>query len=202
MTNNLSWQHHSEHLERVLRGRVGILRRLSWHLPRNILLQCLNPVFNAKLMYGLEIITNPTTLPGQPQCKAIARLQVIQNDAMRAVLGLRLSDRTKVEVLLQRCNQLSVHDLALRATYGQAWKSLSSVERRRKIDAVKRLRNWQTVRETRQSSQETYPVQEINSLLSRLTSVWNSMPEDIRKEDQSISAKRKIKSCFSKKKVF
>ena len=197
VSSSLSWQDHFKNLEGVLKGRVGVLRRLSWHLPKNILLHCLNPIFNSKLMYGLEVITNPTTLPGQPLCKVIAKLQVIQNEAMRAVLGLRLADRTKVEVLLQRCNQLSVHDLALRATLGQAWNSLSSVARRKKIDAANRLRNWQSVRETRQTSQETYPVQEINSLLSRLTIAWNGMPEDIRKEERSISAKRKIKSCFS-----
>ena len=199
VSSSLSWKEHCENLERVLRGRVGILRRLSWHLPRNILLQCLNPIFNSKLMYGLEVITNPATYLGQPQCKAIAKLQVIQNEAMRAVLGLRLTDRTKVEVLLQKCNQLSVHELALRATMGLAWNSLSSCARRKKIVAEERLRNWQMVRETRQSSQQTFPVQEVKSLLSRLTIVWNNMPEDIRSEEQSSAAKKKIKSCFSRK---
>ena len=140
VARSLTWQTHCQLLEKALLARIGILRRLSWHLPTRTLLQSLDPIFNSKLIYGLEVICDPIT-KGQGQgCKITEKLQVLQNDAMRAVLGLRRSDRIKQKELLQRCSQLSVQDLALRATLNQSWNVFSTEEKRKRTQVIERLK--------------------------------------------------------------
>jgi hypothetical protein len=51
----LIWKSHLDNLVPELRKRTGILRRLSWHLPKDVVLQMIEPIPTSKLRYGIEI---------------------------------------------------------------------------------------------------------------------------------------------------
>ena len=196
---DLSWKLHTEELEKALRGRIGVLRRLSWHLPTSTLVSCLNPLFTSKLQYGLELVTQPLMhlSPNSPKCTVIQKLQVLQNEAMRTVLHKRLADKVSEKDLLKKCGQHSVAVLSLRATNNQAWNFLGSSERRSGFELQHRLCNWKQDRPTRQNSGDSFPEQLVkNSLLSRITKCWNQLPIDIKSARSKKVANAKIKAMF------
>ena len=98
LTKDLSWKKHLETLETELRNRIGVLRRLSWHLSRQTVIACLTPVFMSKLQYGLSLICDPHA---HRICTTTKHLQKLQNEAMRTVLGKRLVDEISEQSLLQ-----------------------------------------------------------------------------------------------------
>ena len=97
LTKDLSWKKHLESLTTELKNRIGILRRLSWHLSRETLIECLTPVFMSKLQYGLSLICDPNL---KRNCSTTKALQNLQNDAMRTVLGKRLEQKVSEQSLL------------------------------------------------------------------------------------------------------
>ena len=196
LSKTLSWQPHIAELEVELKKRIGILRRLSWHLPRKTMVKCLTPVFTSKLCYGLELITKPPvfTETEQQNCSFISKLQILHNDAMRAVLNIRRSDRISQKELLRKSNQLSVAELASRATTSLAYNFFSSNEAKCLNRVQERFDQWQVSRDTRQ--REAFPPQKMSdSLLARLAKCWNTIPEEIKKEDKK-KALKKIKQLY------
>ena len=133
LTSNLSWEANLQEKEKDLRGRIGLLRRLSWHLPKKTVIKCINPIFTSKLMFGLELMADPLKHhdPNQTNCSVITRLQPLLNEAIRAALRLHRSQHISERELLRRGKQLSVASLAAeRALANQAWNALGTEERR------------------------------------------------------------------------
>ena len=199
ISKDMTWKPHLQALERDLRCRIGILRRLSWHLSKPSLISCLNPVFMSKLQGGLELFTDSLSHqnPNLRDCPAIYRLQVLQNEAMRVVLRKRVSDKMSVEQLLNETRQSSVATLALRATYRQSWNFFSTLQRRRLFNTSHRLDKWGNERATRQNQGDTFPEQDVrNSLLSRLCKCWNDMSVDLKATASKYAVKAKLKQIF------
>jgi hypothetical protein len=51
----LTWKSQLEKIEGELRSRIGVLRRVSWHLPRKVAINMVEPLFTSKLRYALEL---------------------------------------------------------------------------------------------------------------------------------------------------
>ena len=77
---SLTWKHQLANMERELRKRVGILRRLSWHLPRSILTKMIEPIFTSKLRYGIALICNCFNMDDV----ATRKLNTLHRAAMKA----------------------------------------------------------------------------------------------------------------------
>jgi len=200
VASNLKWDNHLENLGNELAKRIGILRRLSWHLPKATMKKCISPVFTSKLSFALELITDPMkhSEPNQPRCPAITRLQRLQNEAMRAALRLSRGDRISERELLQRCGQTSVTTLAMRAIANHAWNSLARKELRTQNELARRIDWGAQGRATRQTCNETIPPQAIQgTLVDKIVRVWNVMPKELRQEQNKFAAKKKIKSFFT-----
>ena len=199
VTSDLSWKLNLQEKEKELRGRIGILRRLSWHLPRQTMVKCINPIFTSKLTYGLELMADPEKHynKDKAKCTIIARLQRLLNEAVRAALRLHKGEHITESELMRRGQQLSVARLAERALASQAWNALASQERQDNSDIAKRIERGQVTRVTRQRHEERFPPQSVSdSLVSRVCKMWNILPEDIRQERLKSSAKAKIKEMF------
>ena len=54
----LNWQAHINKLSTELKKRIGILRRLSWQLPQNIMKKMVEPIFMSKLYYDIQLAVN------------------------------------------------------------------------------------------------------------------------------------------------
>jgi len=197
LSKNLKWEKHLEVLTQELKARTGILRRLSWHLSEQSMVTCMNSIFTSKLCFGLEVLVDPFRHedPNMPKSKALAHLQVLQNDAARATLAVRRNDRISQVELLRRTKQLQVSDLAQRATMVQAWNALKGDQQGELIGRVEWSRGQ---RLTRQSKQNIIPPQtNPDTFISRICIAWNGLPEEIKEETCKEAAKNKIKKLFS-----
>jgi len=156
----------------------------------------MNALFTSKLCFGLEMVVDPLQHkdPNQTNNMALSHLQVLQNDAARAALGVRRGDKISQAELLERTGQRNVADLALRATMVQAWSALGNDGQGEITGRIERSKGQ---RATRQKTNNTIPPQtNQNTLLSRICLAWNSLPDEVKRETDKEAAKRKIKRLF------
>ena len=193
ISKDLKWSQHFSCLSLELKKRTGLLRRLRYHFPLSILIQMMNSFFTSRILYGLEVYTNPLVeLSGSGTDSVIKQLQTLQNEAMRSILGLRRSNRVSQRELLLRTEQKSVLELSTAALARQTWNCLRGV---RPDFLCERIEERIHVdRTTRAASKCDFPSQGVQDcLISNMTKMWNKFPENIRKCDKQSSAKRAIK---------
>ncbi len=175
----LSWKDHLSKLESELQKRIGILRRLSWHLPQKIVVGMVEPIFTSKLRYGIALVCNCFSV----EDTSIKKLHSLHRIAMKASLKLANKHHPSDTELLRKTGQKSVMEMTRIATANMAWKA---------------GQNWNVCpltadrldkhigeRTTRQSVQRTLPPQGLNtcdSLIPRLVEMWELLPEEIRNE--------------------
>eukprot|EP00094_Tigriopus_californicus_P009544 TCALIF_09202-PA protein Name:"Protein of unknown function" AED:0.39 eAED:0.44 QI:0/-1/0/1/-1/1/1/0/131 len=107
---SLSWRSHPRVLETELRGRIGILRGLSYQFRRDILCGLIQAIFTSKLIYGLPLLNNPGG--GEPD-SAHERLHKLHHAAMKAALCLSFHEHPTVDELYRRSGQKPVAEIAL-----------------------------------------------------------------------------------------
>jgi hypothetical protein len=60
------------------------LKRMTWQLPRDLVIKIIEPIFTAKLQYALELVTDTTKADTDMGLK---RLHKLHRGAMKAALG-------------------------------------------------------------------------------------------------------------------
>ena len=177
---------HIDKLEVELRKRIGILKRLAWKLPRKITSKMIEPLFTAKLRYGLELVTNAC----DPQDVATRRLQVLHRSALRAALKVKKKGVPYKELLLC-ADQKSVEVMSKQATSLLVWKCGQNWLNH-PLTAC-RLECHKSLRPTRQSERQ-FPPQSLapcESIISRIVEIWESMPENL-KSEKKVGAVKKL----------
>ena len=81
----LTWKDHLAVVEPKLRRSTGIIRRLTWHLPRDIVIKMIEPLFTSKLRYALELLTDSVKPDSDTLLK---RLHSLHRGAMKAALRI------------------------------------------------------------------------------------------------------------------
>jgi len=111
------------------------------------------------------------------------------------VLGVKREDKVSEQELLRRTGQMPVIDCAKRATMVLAWGALHEGHQ---SNAIEQRIDWgQSTRPTRQSDNRKIPPQIVSdSLISRITVVWNSLGEQIKCESDRDKAKKMIRDIF------
>lgn len=195
INKNLSWTTQVEELKVELSKRVGIIRRLAQQLPRHTMLKVITPLFTSKLQYAIEIFTDPSSVVcgGRPKDSSLQGLQVLHNKAMRAALGKTSRDRSTTEELLALTGQPRVLETSLRAVIRAAKTHLGENEDK-SVMVSGRIRHSQTTRVTRNQEQGLLPSQDSsNTLVSTMATVWNYVPDKIKKEENPGKCKQEIK---------
>ncbi len=183
----LTWRHHVDKIETELRKRIGVLRRLTWHLPQKVLVKMVEPLFTSKLRYGVELIVNCLN----DRDLALKKLHGLHRLAMKASLNIPNMSHPTDRELLQRTNQRPVLEMAIVATANMAWRAAQDWDRHPLTKG--RIEKHRTERQTRQLTQRTLPPQTVHtgtSLMQRLVEMWAKLPKDIKEE----SCEKKIKS--------
>lgn len=124
----INWDHHLLKMERELSSRIWAIRRLRGYLPQHALLKIIPGFFNSKATYMLDVITDPTggeTGTARELGGILHRLQVKQNKALRAILGIKAEDKIGEEQLLRRTGIAGIRELSRRLNYMLAWRVFS-----------------------------------------------------------------------------
>jgi hypothetical protein len=61
ISKNLTWTKQFEALKSELSRQIGVIRRLSHHLPKAAMKKVINPMFTSKVQYALEIFGDSTS---------------------------------------------------------------------------------------------------------------------------------------------
>ena len=127
--NRLKWDSHVYAPNGVLSSvnkRVGILKRLSYHIPRNNLPQIATALVSSKIRYGLSIYGSVRTNDEAILTCQQKDLQIGLNKAMRIVTGKKLSDRVSVGDLCSESQMTSINRMCAVDKISLTWKSLDN----------------------------------------------------------------------------
>ena len=139
INNTLTWEHHlygnEEHRGLIpkLSQRAGIIRKLSFIMPREKLKTIAEGIFFSLLNYCIDSFGNVWGLDSydEENRKSTAfwkednrKLQVLMNKVLRSLTGLEYE--TPVPVLLESSGQLSVHQRSALFTLTSVHKTLQS----------------------------------------------------------------------------
>ena len=191
----LTWGAHLDKIEPELRKRIGILRRLSFHLPVGVLVQMIQPIFTSKLLYGLQLlVSDPSS-----QDSSYSKLQNLHRQAMKAALRMsRGPSGITDEELLERTGQKSLKSHVLSSLGCMAWKTLRNWKTHPMTDG--RVEEHMSQRVTRQGMRRDFPPQTTEaSIITRMVECWEQwLPDTIKQEENEVAAKRQIRKLSEK----
>ena len=116
INSDLNWKSHVDKLSTALKQRIGLLRRIKHKINSNKLKIVAEAIFQSKLRYGISVYTIPKfefSNLEQTMDPNITKLQVIQNDMMRLLVGKSRSSHTNMEKLRKESNMFSVNQLSV-----------------------------------------------------------------------------------------
>jgi len=101
LNNDLAWDDHHDSVQKNLRSKLYLLKKLSYHIPRHCLTSILDGFFVSRIRYCLEIYGQPAHPNLSTKPDSMKRLQILLNAAMRIATGPRISDKIKITELQQ-----------------------------------------------------------------------------------------------------
>jgi len=184
---HLRWSAHVNKSKRELKKRIGILKRLSFKLPRNIMCNLIGPIFVSKLQYALPLICS-----NNDDDAAFNEFKKLYRQALKTALQIFPRDHVKTEDLLVKTRQKSLEEMLDSATGNIAWGCLKNwcVHPL----TANRIDEHSSEVNTRQRKMRQFPPQRVKeSLVSKMVEVWESMPANLKSEENDIAAKKKVK---------
>ena len=125
INSEFEWDTHVEKIGMELRKRTGLLKRIKERLPLDKTLMIAESIFNSVIRYGISLYLTPTyekeDLKARKLHGSTKSLQVLQNNMIRVIMGLKLEDHTNMEKLRTRINMFSVNQLAVYHTLIEAF---------------------------------------------------------------------------------
>ncbi len=106
------------------KGMAAAARRLSLHLPVDLLKSVVGALVHGKVGYACLVLP-PRFKSTDPTTTLMSQLQVGINDVARAILGRSRSDRLKVEDLLNEAGLVSLNRLTIYAIAMECWRALN-----------------------------------------------------------------------------
>ena len=100
--DTLSWKNHLSVLRGKLSRSIGVLRKVSKHLSRSIMVQLYNTFFMPYLQYGI-------TIWGAAPTTTLNPIYILQKKALKTALHLPI--RTPTELVFRESKTLSLHNV-------------------------------------------------------------------------------------------
>ena len=101
------------------------MKRIKERLPLDKTIMIAESIFNSVIRYGISLYLTPTyekeDLKARKLHGSTKSLQVLQNNMIRVIMGLKLEDHTNMEKLRTRINMFSVNQLAVYHTLIEAF---------------------------------------------------------------------------------
>ena len=116
VNSDLNWTTHVEKLCTSLKQKLGFLRRIKYKVNSNKLQMIAEAIFQSKLRYGISVYSIPKfefKSLEQTMDPNVSKLQVIQNDMMRLLIGKNRNSHTNMEKLRQQLRMMSVNQLSV-----------------------------------------------------------------------------------------
>jgi len=189
----LTWKNHMDHLEAELRRRIGILRRLSWHLPKDIVCQMIQAIFTSKMIYALPLVTDFR----QEDDLSLRHLHKLHRAAMKAALSVYGKRSISDEELYGRSGQKSVWQMAKESTCNFACNCMKGKWNNHPL-LKNRVEHHFSMKETRQTTSCAFPPQSTKrSMVTKTLEMWEKLPATLQSESDHLKRKILIKEHLS-----
>ena len=183
-SHDLKWDVHINQLKSILLSRLYLIRHLTTIIPRSCMKTIAEGLFNSTLRYGICLYLRPCLCSTDPTSNALASLQTIQNDMIRAVAGVHRRDKVNMAKLRDTLGFFSVNQILCQAIVTEAQK----IKFHDTVPAIKtvltatgpstittRSRSISAVKQPRVRSRKT------EGFPTFAAKLLNSLPEKIRK---------------------
>ena len=115
VNNKLRWSDHIEHVKTAVRQKTAMLKRLKYHLPRTVIPKLVDSMIYSNVRYCLPLFAKPRISEEEPVNDERQSLQVLLNNALRMVLGVKRRDRVSNEKLHEMAGTLSLNRMSITA---------------------------------------------------------------------------------------
>ncbi len=105
------------------KAMAATARRLSLHLPKNLLKSVMCSLLNGKIGYACAVL--PPRFGDPSSSSLMSKLQVCVNNVARSTIGSKKSDKLKVEDLLQEAGFPSINRLVIYSIAMECWRALN-----------------------------------------------------------------------------
>jgi len=197
VSNDLRWTDHIQQTKTSLRYRICMLKRLAHSLPHEHLRQLADGLVLSKIRYGLAVYSSAVRTSEQdPIDGMIQTPEVVVNDVMRIIEGVRRKDRVSIHELRKKTNVPSVNQMAAQAIITDAWKiAHNKVAGLEDIFTQLNEAGMKTRAKTNGNFKVPFGSQMIRRSFSHQGAVlWNALPQEIRESEAIHSAKKKIRA--------
>ena len=117
INSDFEWSNHVEKICIELKKRIGILRRIKNRVPRDKLIMISEAIFNSLIRYGVAVYLNPVYDEEDLKLKKIPKntgvLQILQNNMLRLILGLKKEDHVSMIHTRKNLNMMSVNQICI-----------------------------------------------------------------------------------------
>jgi hypothetical protein len=194
VNNKLKWQDHHNNIVSILRHKVFVLRRLTYHLPRWVLVSLLDGMVLSSVRYCLPLWGSIRLSEDVSVSQWSKRLQVQINNALRVTLGVKRDDHVSVKELHEKTGCLTFNQLVIQATHRLTASILKGDSKGLdKFYYTEEDEEQMTTRATKKGLLKTPSVKNIQPQGFRIqsTKLWNSLSEDNRNVKMTTQEMRK-----------
>jgi hypothetical protein len=184
----------------VLRKRIGILKRIKQKIPADKLSIIADAIFNSVIRYGIAVYLVPTyekeDLKARKLSSETNSLQIIQNNMLRIIHGLRISDRVNMLELRTKIKIMSVNQMTIYHTIMEVFNILYNYS----SEQINKKYRHHDRHSLRKNTNNFLRVPEIQ-LRRKCTGftycgakIFNNLPNNIRETQDSIIFKKLVKN--------
>ncbi len=115
------------HLNSLLssaKSMAAMAKRLSLHLPRDLLKSVMGSLVRGKIGYACALLP-PRLKESDPHPTLMSQLQVNVNNVARSTIGCKKGDRLRIEDLLREAGLPSLNRMVVYAVAMECWRALS-----------------------------------------------------------------------------
>ena len=115
VNNKMDWKDHYEHINNVLRQQIGVIKRISFKIPRRSVLRLLDGLVYSHVRYCLPVFAQPRLSENDPVNGLMKTLQITINNGLRVALGVKKAHKIQVSKLHDQCKASTLNHLAIQS---------------------------------------------------------------------------------------
>ena len=197
ISQDLSWKNHINDVKSCLDQRIGLLRRLSYNMPKSVLRILADGLCLSKIRYCIAAYGQPKTCEMGKKICAMEDIQVKLNTIMRIITGHKREDRKSISDLLKETRLPSVNRMTIEGILKEMWMFLY-VRGDTYIRDALLFKSNKSQMTTRSKTCDTLEVGfPMNSFIYHGPKLWNLFPEDGRKKTSKYRFKMTIKRLLT-----
>ena len=175
----------------ALNQRNYLIRRLSNHLDKPQLKKVADSIWTSKLRYGLQLYGPVRKNNSDPQMADFEKLQIAQNNMLRTLEKVKVSDKVSIKYLLDKTQMLSVNQTLAHIKLTEMWKSKNNERYPIKPAIVQPTINGTF---TRSATAEKFKINGTpNTFIGDATRLWNIAPDSVTNAKSIQTAKKSVK---------